>query len=118
MIPTHDQLFEAIEEGYYPSYDEPKIDFQPTYKMSTSEHLYVNKNDQAPSYCDRALFKKTKPGVHNVDFYSCMHHIHGSDHRPVQLGVTLKKFGHPTFASLPRLLDMTTPRQGYGEIKI
>ena len=42
----------------------------------------------------------------------------GSDHRPVQLGLTLKDFDHPQFAELPRLLNIEEPRQGYGEIKI
>ena len=42
----------------------------------------------------------------------------GSDHRPVQLGLTLKDFDHPQFAELPRLLNFEEPRQGYGEIKI
>ena len=44
--------------------------------------------------------------------------MHGSDHRPVQLGVTLKDFGHPNFQELHRLLDLNNPIQGYGEIKV
>ena len=45
MIPTHDQLIEAMEEGYYPGYQEMEINFDPSYKMSTSKHEYVNKRD-------------------------------------------------------------------------
>ena len=44
--------------------------------------------------------------------------MHGSDHRPVQLGVTLKDFKFLDFQELPRLLDLNNPRMGYGEVKI
>lgn len=85
--------------------------------MSTSENTYVNKNNQAPSYCDRAMFKSNASSEHQIDFYRCMHNIVGSDHRPVQMGVTLKGFGHPRFVDLPRMLDPKNPRQGFGQIK-
>ena len=83
MIPTHDQMIEAIKEGYYPLYKESDIDFQPTYKMSATENIYIDKKDQAPSYCDRVIFKANRPGAHNVDFYRSKHNVFGSDHRPV-----------------------------------
>ena len=79
---------------------------------------YVNKNDQAPSYCDRIMFKNNMPMHWNADFYRGIHEMHGIDHRPVQLGLTLKEFDYPEFASIPKLLNMAKPRQGYGEIKI
>ena len=59
------------------------ITFIPSYKMSTSEESYVNKKDQAPSYCDRVLFKKNSTHKHTSDFYICNHNAYGSDHRPV-----------------------------------
>ena len=49
--------------------NEQNIDFLPTYKMSQTEHTYLNKNNQAPSYCDRVLFKSNKPVVWSADFY-------------------------------------------------
>jgi len=85
--------------------------------MSTTEEVYVNKRDQAPSYCDRCLFKNNTPQTWSADFYRCVHAMNGSDHRPVQLGLTLKDFGHPTFQELARLLDREHPRQGYGEVR-
>jgi len=73
MLPSHDQLIEAISEGHFPDYEEQRIDYLPTYKMSTSEEVYVNKNDQAPSYCDRCLFKNNMPLQWSADFYRCLH---------------------------------------------
>ena len=64
-------------------YKESEIDFLPTYKLKRDENSYVNKNDQSPSYCDRIIFKKNKPGEHKVDFYRSMPTVFGSDHRPV-----------------------------------
>ena len=72
-----------MAEGYYPGYVEQPITFLPSYKMSTSEEVYVNKKDQAPSYCDRCLFKSNLPTPWSPDFYRCMHNMFGSDHRPV-----------------------------------
>ena len=62
----------------------------PTYKMSDQKDVYVNKNDQAPSYCDRVLFKNNMPIKWVPEFYKSMPYVFGSDHRPVQLGLTLK----------------------------
>ena len=84
-------------EGYYPGYVEQPITFIPSYKMSSTEESYVNKKDQAPSFCDRCLFKSNLPGEWSANFYRCIHEMLMSDHRPVQLGLTLKDFGHPQF---------------------
>jgi len=117
-IPTKDQLVEAMSEGYYPGYAEMPITFIPSYKMSTNEESYVNKKDQAPSYCDRCLFKNNLLMEYTSDFYRCIHNCHGSDHRPVQLGITLKNFGQPRFQDLARLVNTDVPRQGYGELTV
>ena len=45
MAKINDQLVDARYEGYYPSYVEQDILFQPTYKMSQTERVYVNKNN-------------------------------------------------------------------------
>ena len=46
MIKANDQLLEAMkEESLYPDYEEPEIDFLPSYKMSASALEYVNKRD-------------------------------------------------------------------------
>ena len=86
--------------------------------MSSTEETYINKKDQAPSYCDRCLFKSNLSTDWSADFYRCLHNCFGSDHRPVQLGITLKDFNQPKFQDVSRILDMQNPRQGYGEITI
>lgn len=110
MIETHDQLIEAQQTGHYPGYQEHPIDFLPSYKLSNYERqVYVNKKDQAPSYCDRVLYRNNSTQETSVDFYRCLHDFFGSDHRPVQLGLTIKGFGQRQFAELPRLLNMDEP---------
>ena len=51
--------------------------------MHTTERIYVNKKDQAPSYCDRCLFKCNLSSGWTPDFYRCIHEMQHSDHRPV-----------------------------------
>jgi hypothetical protein len=55
------------------------------------DNNYKNKKSQAPSYCDRILFKNNTPYDYVVNFYTCNDFIFGSDHRPVYLSLTLKK---------------------------
>lgn len=57
LIPTHDQLLISRREKNYPGYIEPEITFLPGYKLSTTKTEYLEKKDQAPSYCDRVLFR-------------------------------------------------------------
>lgn len=44
-----------------------------------------------------------------------MHDVLGSDHRPVQLGLTIKDFKQPEFGDLDKLLDRLHPNQGIGQ---
>ena len=104
-------------EGYYPGYEEMDITFDPSYKMSTSKHEYVNKRDQAPSYCDRVLYKNNSGRRVQEESYQCHHDVYGSDHRPISLLLKVKNFKQPSFCNLTKLLDMSCPRQGYGEIR-
>ena len=84
MVHTkEDQFVSAIEAGYFVNYNEPKIDFLPTYKLKADKLQYVNKKDQAPSYCDKVLFKNNSSLEVVDDFYVGRHDIFGSDHRPV-----------------------------------
>ena len=65
MIDSMDQLTisrkgSSLENSYqkkYPGYIEHTIEFKPTYKRDSKENKYINKKNQAPSYCDRILFK-------------------------------------------------------------
>lgn len=78
-----DQFFDAQKLGHYPNYIEPNIDFLPSYKMSSDSALYIDKKQQPPSYCDRVLYKNNSSLEVEEDFYTCLHDVFGSDHRPV-----------------------------------
>ena len=55
---TIDQFYISQKEGgNFPNYIEPEIKFLPSYKMSSEVSSYINKKNQAPSYCDRVLYK-------------------------------------------------------------
>ena len=75
----------------YPYYYEPKISFKPTYKRNFNNNLYKNKKSQAPSYCDRILFKNNTVFPYHVIWYDCVSDVYGSDHRPVILALVLKQ---------------------------
>ena len=118
MILEKDQLVEAMGQGYYPGYREMDISFDPSYKMSTKKHEYVNKRDQAPSYCDRVLYKNNTSLTVSEESYQCHHDVYGSDHRPISLLMKIKNFKQPNYADITKLLDIENPRQGFGEMTI
>lgn len=105
LIPIYDQLAMSMkrkENGVnglggqevgskYPNYFEPKITFLPTYKRNMDDNQYKNKKDQAPSYCDRILFKNNTVFGFHVNLYKCIDDIFGSDHRPVYLSLVIKQ---------------------------
>ena len=90
LLPNGQTVFQNLSQKY-PGYQEAKIDFKPTYKRNFDDNNYKNKKSQAPSYCDRILFKNNTPYDYVVNFYTCNDFIYGSDHRPVYLSLTLKK---------------------------
>lgn len=115
MIQTHDQLTIARAEGNYPQYIEPEIKFLPSYKMSKDSLVYINKKNQAPSYCDRVLYKNNSCLEVVEDYYNCLNTVYGSDHRPVALCLTMKDFFKTgNFCDIDRLFDMANPNLGYG----
>lgn len=75
--------------GKYPDYHEFDIKFMPTYKRNKNEEGYKNKNNQAPSYTDRILFKNNSSNIVNLQKYNSLDHIYGSDHRPVMLDLDI-----------------------------
>jgi len=105
LAATQDQILDAFAQGNFPDYHEPRIDFLPSYKMSSDSKEYINKKEQPPSYCDRVLYKNNSSLEVEEDFYACLHDVLGSDHRPVQLGLTIKDFKQPEFGDLTKLLD-------------
>ena len=92
MIPNYDQLTISRKQGNFPLYEEPKIDFLPSYKMEKGRLEYVNKKNQAPSYCDRVLYRNNSCLEITEDYYRCLDTVYGSDHRPVALCFTVKDF--------------------------
>ena len=89
-MPNGQAIFHEQQQKY-PGYQEAKIEFNPTYKRNFDDNNYKNKKSQAPSYCDRILFKNNTQYDHVTNFYTCNDFIWGSDHRPVYLSLTLKK---------------------------
>ena len=100
---TGDQFHNSKESGFFVDYNEPKIDFLPTYKLATDKLQYVNKKDQCPSYTDRVLFKNNSSLEVVDDFYQAGHDVFGSDHRPVLRAITIKKLKIPMYANVQRI---------------
>jgi hypothetical protein len=88
----HDNIYSLPK---YPGYIEPKIEFQPTYKRNCDDNQYKNKKNQAPSYCDRILFRNNTSYNYNIKKYECGDNVFGSDHRPISMSIHLKtSFGN------------------------
>lgn len=92
MIPQSDQLTISRRQGNYPGYTEPEITFLPGYKLSFTKTEYLDKKNQAPSYCDRILFRNNSCLKAKVNSYRCLHEVTGSDHRPVILDLQINDF--------------------------
>lgn len=92
LFPSLDQLQKAFASGNYPGYEEAKISFLPTYKLSKTEDRYIDKKDQAPSYCDRVLYKNNMAIKAKPLSYESLDECYGSDHRPVVLQLALRHF--------------------------
>ena len=76
----------------YPFYKEQqKITFFPTYKRNQTDNYYKNKKSQAPSYCDRILFKNNTSQACKLNYYKCLDLVYGSDHRPVVLSISINQ---------------------------
>ena len=63
----------------------------PTYKLSFTENVYVEKKDQSPSYTDRIMFRNNT-NTKVVSNYHCLSNILGSDHRTVVLDLVFQNF--------------------------
>ena len=87
----------------------------PSYKLKKDQLVYIDKKDQAPSYCDRVLYKNNSNLALEILSYECFHDVYGSDHRPVALGFALKDFGHPHYYDLRQLHKS---KQGYGQLDL
>jgi len=45
LAATQDQMLDAFSQGNFPDYIEPRIDFLPSYKMSSESQEYINKKE-------------------------------------------------------------------------
>ena len=85
-----DQLYELMKYGgKFPGYKESKITFWPTYKRTKESNVFINKNEQCPSYTDRILFKNNSNCEFTIYNYNAHEEYFGSDHRPVYLHMGL-----------------------------
>jgi hypothetical protein len=90
---SYDELYEhRHEHGRFPGYHEEPIDFMPTYKRhSKNNDVYINKNEQCPSFTDRIVLKQNdKNSKITYNEYTSRDNIFGSDHRPVFLDFTVE----------------------------
>ena len=83
---SYDQLLpEKQQRRVLDGFEEPKINFPPTYRYETKGNDLSNKRGQAPSYTDRIMVKSL-PGFKGYiknRYYGCAWELLGSDHRPV-----------------------------------
>ena len=87
--------------------------------MAKGRLEYINKKNQAPSYCDRVLYRNNSCLQINEDYYNCLDTVYGSDHRPVALCLTVQDFFKPgNFCEIDRLFDVNNPHLGYGEFDV
>ena len=103
-----DQLLKAMSTNNpcrnYPFYEEPVINFLPTYKRERTNNNYVNKKNQAPSYTDRILLRNNTCQKHSINKYITLDNVFGSDHRPVVLEFDIK-LKQPSYMEEISLLD-------------
>eukprot|EP01135_Chromosphaera_perkinsii_P010282 Nk52_evm24s2085 gene=Nk52_evmTU24s2085 len=79
-----DQLnVERGNERVFCDFNEPKIDFPPTYKFERGINEYESKQGRIPSWCDRVLFSHWPELEVNVKEYNYVPSVTSSDHRPV-----------------------------------
>ena len=105
-----------MQQGNYSGYKEANIEFLPSYKMDKKKMLYIDKKDQAPSYCDRVIYKNNSSMEVQEIEYDCLHDVHGSDHRPAVLKLNIKDFDCPEYCILEDLIKK--PTLGYGEYDV
>lgn len=100
-----DQLHIACTKyDKYPGYQEYEINFMPSYKRNRFDNNYFNKKNQAPSYTDRVLMKNNTNQNVQLQGYTCLDQVFGSDHRPVVLDISVD-FKPVRYLNLARLTD-------------
>eukprot|EP00743_Colponemidia_sp_Colp-15_P005796 GILK01006231.1.p1 GENE.GILK01006231.1~~GILK01006231.1.p1 ORF type:complete len:1456 (+),score=327.18 GILK01006231.1:316-4368(+) len=85
-----DQLKREMDQKrVFFEFRESPIQFTPTYRWAKDGPTFSKKRGQAPSYCDRVLWKPL-PGNNGAQTsYKAHHNVLGSDHRPVSATFTV-----------------------------
>ncbi len=80
-----DQLNLHRAEGkVFIDFDEPKINFKPSYKFDPYTEIYdTGKKNRGAAWCDRVMYSKKNSNSIKVIDYDCVHGIYHSDHRAV-----------------------------------
>lgn len=81
-----DQLLSLLKtrpahSGFWPSFSEAKIGFEPTYKFDTNSDTYDSKKRRVPAWTDRILWKHDAQVTSHS--YCSVPSMKDSDHRPV-----------------------------------
>merc|ERR1712130_827878 len=80
-----DQLKQQMDaNAVFYGFKEGQIRFAPTYRWERHRNRISNKREQAPSYCDRILYRSL-PQTFDLwqECYLSSHRCFGSDHRPI-----------------------------------
>lgn len=76
----------------------------PTYKQnSKNPGIYVDKNNQCPSFTDRILFRNNSAHTVRNARYRPLKQVMGSDHQPVQLDFQIENFFRPNISILKEI---------------
>lgn len=82
LLLAKDQLIRQKQQNQvFYNFQEPEINFFPTYRRIKGTDEYSNKNNQSPSWCDRIMVKTAR----DVDllYYDSVKSVKHSDHLPV-----------------------------------
>jgi hypothetical protein len=103
LLLAKDQLIRQKQQNQvFYNFQEPEINFFPTYRRKKGTDEYSNKNNQSPSWCDRIMVKTSR----DLDmlFYDSVKCVKHSDHLPV-----LAKFSIyltiPSFDDVEKILN-------------
>lgn len=106
---TKDQLLrqKQLNQVFY-NFQEPEINFFPTYRRIRGMDEYSNKNNQSPSWCDRVMVKTAR----DLDmlFYDSIKNVKHSDHMPV-LGKFSIYLTIPSFDDIEKTLNQNVAGQ-------
>lgn len=97
LLLAKDQLIKQKQTNQvFYNFQEPEINFFPTYRRIKGTDEYSNKNNQSPSWCDRIMVKTDRDL--DIGYYDSIKPVKHSDHLPV-----LAKFS--IYLTIPSFTD-------------